>query len=49
MVTINRIVRAFTREVYGEPPALPPNAAVYFSVIDPRVGRFTKYAWTELA
>jgi hypothetical protein len=42
-----RAVRAATREVYGETPALPPGAAVYFSGIDPRVGPMTKYAWTE--
>jgi hypothetical protein len=42
-----RAVRAATREVYGEAPALPARAAVYFSGIDPRVGPMTKYAWTE--
>ena len=42
-----RAVRALTREVYGEPPDLPPNAAVYFSGTDPRVGPLTKYAWIE--
>jgi hypothetical protein len=42
-----RAVRAATREVYGEAPALPAGAAVYFSGIDPRVGPMTKYAWTE--
>ena len=42
-----RIVRANTREVYGEAPALPANAAVYFSGDDPHVGPLTKYAWTE--
>lgn len=40
-------VRAITREVYGEAPALPTNAAVYFSGTDPHVGPLTKYAWTE--
>jgi hypothetical protein len=40
-------VRAVTREVYGEAPTLPPDAAVYFSGTDPRVGRLTKYAWVE--
>jgi hypothetical protein len=44
-----RAVRAFTREIYGESLALPANAAVYFSGIDPHVGRMTKYAWTEIA
>jgi len=43
-----RAVRAITREVYGEPPALPANAAVYFSGNDPHVGLLTKYAWTEI-
>ena len=42
-----RIVRASTREVYGDPPALPPNAAVYFSGVDEQVGPLTKYALTE--
>ena len=42
-----RVVRAMTREVHGEPPMLPGNAAVYFSGVDPHVGLMTKYAWTE--
>ena len=42
-----RSVRAISREVYGEAPALPPNATVYFSGDDPHVGPLTKYAWTE--
>jgi hypothetical protein len=42
-----RVARATTREVYGEEPMLPSNAAVYFSGTDPRVGRLTKYAWVE--
>lgn len=42
-----RAVRAMTREIYGEPPLLPPHAAVYFSGADPRLGSLTKYAWTE--
>jgi hypothetical protein len=42
-----RAVRAISREVYGETPVLPPNAAVYFSGNDPHVGPLTKYAWTE--
>ncbi len=36
-----------SREVYGEAPALPANATVYFSGNDPHVGPLTKYAWTE--
>ena len=43
-----RTVRAMSREVYGEAPALPANAAVYFSGNDPHVGPLTKYAWTEI-
>ena len=42
-----RIVRAIAREIYGEVPTLPANAAVYFSGDDPHVGPLTKYAWTE--
>ena len=42
-----RIVRASTREVYGDPPALPPDAVIYFSGIDEQVGPLTKYALTE--
>jgi hypothetical protein len=42
-----RTVRATTREVYGEAPALPTHAVVYFSGNDPHVGHLTKYAWTE--
>ncbi len=40
-------VRAISREVYGDSPALPAHAVVYFSGIDPRVGPLTKYSWTE--
>jgi hypothetical protein len=43
-----KIVRAMTREVYGETPALPPDAVIYFSGVDPSVGALTKYALTEL-
>jgi len=43
-----RTVRAMSREVYGEAPVLPSNAAVYFSGNDPHVGPLTKYAWTEI-
>jgi hypothetical protein len=40
------VVRAKTREVYGEAPP-PPAAVVYYSGVDPRVGALTKYALTE--
>jgi len=40
-------VHAISREVYGNSPALPAHAVVYFSGIDPRVGPLTKYSWTE--
>jgi len=43
-----KIVRAMTREVYGETPALPAGAVVYFSGVDASVGALTKYALTEL-
>ena len=43
-----KIVRAMTREVYGETPALPPDAVIYFSGVDASVGALTKYALTEL-
>jgi hypothetical protein len=42
-----RIVRAMTREIYGDAPALPPEAVVYFSGVDDQVGRLTKYALTQ--
>ena len=42
-----RIVRATTREVYGEAPPVPREAVVYFSGIDEHVGPLTKYALTE--
>ncbi len=42
-----RIVRAMTREVYGDSPSVPPDAVVYFSGIDEQVGPLTKYAVTE--
>ena len=42
-----RAVRAISREIYGDAPALPANAAVYFSGDDPHVGPLTTYAWTE--
>lgn len=42
-----RIVRATTREVYGDAPPLPPDAVVYYSGIDEHVGPLTKYALTE--
>jgi hypothetical protein len=37
-----KIVRAMTREVYGETPALPPERVVYFSGVDASVGALTK-------
>jgi hypothetical protein len=40
-------VDAMTREVYGERPVLPKDAAIYFSGVDPRVGPLTKYAWIK--
>jgi Protein of unknown function (DUF3182) len=43
-----RTVRAFSREVYGKAPVLPPNATVYFSGDGPRFEPLTKYAWTEV-
>ena len=42
-----RVVRAATREVYGDEPTLPSDATVYFSGTDPSVGPLTKYAWVE--
>jgi hypothetical protein len=42
-----RIVRATTREVYGDAPEVPANAVVYFSGVDEHVGRLTKFAFTE--
>ncbi len=42
-----RLVRASTREVYGEAPDIPPEAVVYFSGVDEHVGPLTKYALTE--
>lgn len=40
-------VRARAVEVFGEPPDLPTDAAVYFSGCDPRMGPMTKYACVE--
>jgi hypothetical protein len=42
-----RIVRATTREVYGDTPEVPADAVVYFSGVDDQVGRLTKFAFTE--
>jgi hypothetical protein len=42
-----RIVRATTREVYGDTPEVPAGAVVYFSGVDDQVGRLTKFALTE--
>lgn len=41
--TLQRL-EAETREVYGEPDALPPGAKVYYDGVDPHVGRLVKYA-----
>jgi hypothetical protein len=41
------VVRAISREVYGEAPVLPADAVVCFAGVDPRIGPLTKYAWTE--
>jgi hypothetical protein len=40
------LVRASCFEVFGE-AALPPGARVYYSGIDPAVGRLTKYSFVE--
>jgi hypothetical protein len=37
-------VRATCREVYGEDPALPPQAEINFQGLDPAVGPMTKFA-----
>jgi hypothetical protein len=42
-----RIVRASTTEIYGDAPALPEDAAVYFRGTDRRVGSLTKYSRLE--
>jgi hypothetical protein len=42
-----RMVRATTREVYGDAPEVPADAVVYFSGVDDQVGRLTKFAFTE--
>jgi hypothetical protein len=41
------VVRAKTREIYDEAPAVPADAVIYFSGVDPHVGPLTKYALTE--
>ena len=41
------VVRAKTREIYGEAPEVPAAAVVYYSGVDARVGALTKYALTE--
>ena len=38
-----RMVRATTREVYGEGVAVPPRAVVHYEGVDPQVGPITKY------
>ncbi len=40
-------VRAITREVYGKAPAVPGDAAVYFSGSDPIAGPLVKYTRTK--
>ena len=40
-------VRAVSREVYGDCPSPPDDAAVYFRGVDPNVGPLTKYARVE--
>ena len=40
-------VHARSHEIYGEAPALPDGAAVYFRGIDPHVGELTKFAIVE--
>ncbi|GEO17905.1 DUF3182 family protein [Microvirga aerophila] len=40
-------VRASTYEIYGESPAPPPHATVYFRGTDERVGMLTKYTVVE--
>jgi len=42
-----RIVRSMTREVYGDAPAVPPDAVIYFKGVDEHVGPLTKYALTQ--
>ena len=42
-----KVVRAKTREIYGETPELPEAAVIYYSGVDARVGALTKYALTE--
>lgn len=42
-----RVVCASTTELYGEAPALPADAIVYFDGIDEQAGRITKYARLE--
>ena len=40
-------VRAVSREVYGDCPSPPDDAAVYFRGVDPNLGPLTKYARVE--
>ncbi|HEY0846385.1 MAG TPA: DUF3182 family protein [Noviherbaspirillum sp.] len=42
------VVRASTTEVYGADAMLPPDAVVYFSGIDARVGQLAKYSQLDL-
>jgi hypothetical protein len=42
-----RMVRASTREIYGESEPPPPHATLYFRGVDARIGPLTKYALVE--
>jgi Protein of unknown function (DUF3182) len=42
-----QVVRASTFEIYGESPAPPPHATVYFRGVDERVGLLSKYTVVE--
>ncbi|MEO8676397.1 MAG: DUF3182 family protein [Casimicrobiaceae bacterium] len=42
-----QVVRAVSREVYGEGAAVPEAAAVYFRGVDPKVGALTKFTLVE--
>lgn len=42
------LVSASTTEAYGPDVAVPPNAVVYFSGVDARVGHLTKYSQLDM-
>jgi len=42
-----RAVDAVSVEIYGDSPAIPEHAAVYFHGVDPHVGPLTKYTMLE--